>query len=81
MYSLIFIIQVNELREELRLAKLKTKEIFTESREFSEYIDKKREKRHNQIISINDDQQNMLNKLDEQEKEAQVRIKLELWTH
>jgi len=64
--------QVNELREELRLAKLKTKEIFTESREFSEYIDKKREKRHNQIISINDDQQNMLNKLDEQEKEAQA---------
>jgi len=63
--------QVNELREELRLAKLKTKEIFTESREFSEYIDKKREKRHNQIISINDDQRSMLNKLDEQERLAQ----------
>ena len=64
--------QVNALREELRLAKLKTKEIFTESREFSEYIDKKREKRHNQIISINDDQRSMLNKLDEQERLAQV---------
>jgi len=63
--------QVNTLREELRLAKLKTKEIFTESREFSEYIDKKREKRHNQIISINDDQRSMLNKLDEQERLAQ----------
>jgi len=63
--------QVNALREELRLAKLKTKEIFTESREFSEYIDKKREKRHNQIISINDDQRSMLNKLDEQERLAQ----------
>jgi len=63
--------KVNALREELRLAKLKTKEIFTESREFSEYIDKKREKRHNQIISINDDQRSMLNKLDEQERLAQ----------
>jgi len=63
--------KVNTLRDQHLQAKNKTKDIQNQSKEFSEYIQHKRDKRHNQIISINDDQQNKLSKLDAEEAKAQ----------
>jgi len=63
--------QVNRLREALEKNKQKTKETFHESKEFAEYIQNKRNKRQNQIITINEDQRAKLDALDVQEQNAQ----------
>ena len=44
--------KVNRLREDHERCKQRTKEIYTESKEFSEYIENKREKRYVNFISI-----------------------------
>lgn len=64
--------KVNRLREDHERCKQRTKDIYTESKEFSEYIENKREKRRNQIITINDDQNHKLDKLNSKEDVSQA---------
>jgi DNA repair exonuclease SbcCD ATPase subunit len=63
--------KVNDLRVQNHLLKEKTQEIQEESKEYSQFIDKKREKRQNRIISVNDDQQATLKRLEDDDKQAE----------
>jgi len=63
---------VNRLRDELEKNKQRIKEIHGESKEFTEYIQKKRNKRHNQIVTINDEQKAKLDLLDQEDAKAQA---------
>merc|ERR1711962_985945 len=63
--------KVNELRVQNHQLKEKTQEIQEESKEYSQFIDKKREKRQNRIISVHDEQQATLKRLEDEDKQAE----------
>jgi len=64
--------KVNELRVQNHQLKEKTQEIQEESKEYSQFIDKKREKRQNRIISVHDEQQATLKRLEDEDKQAEI---------
>merc|ERR1712131_478378 len=59
--------KVNDLRVQNHQLREKTQEIQEESKEYSQFIDKKREKRQNRIISVHDEQQATLKRLEDEE--------------
>ncbi|CAG5090814.1 Oidioi.mRNA.OKI2018_I69.PAR.g12726.t1.cds [Oikopleura dioica] len=70
--------KVNELRKKHDEVKQKTAETHEEAREFANYIEAKREKRHQQIVSIHDDQARQLKELDDEEARLQAAHEAEI---
>jgi len=70
--------QVNELRKKHDEVKQKTADMHQESREFANYIEARREKRHQQVVSINDDQTKQLKDLDLEEARLQAEHEAEI---
>merc|ERR1711917_140383 len=63
--------KVNDLRVQNHQLREKTQEIQEERKEYSQFIDKKREKRQNRIISVHDEQQATLKRLEDEDKQAE----------
>lgn len=70
--------QVNELRKKHDDVKQKTADMHHESREFANYIETRREKRHQQVVSIHDDQTKQLKDLDSEEARLQAEHEVEI---
>lgn len=70
--------RVNDLRKQHDDVKQKTINMHQEAREFAHYIEQKRTKRHEQVVTIHDDQERHLRELDEEEEKLQKEHQAEI---